>query len=183
MRKSMKKIKQTRKRKRSLSKEDRLKWLAEHPKSRGRPSKMYTDLLTPLTQETADGLLLACYQIMLSAPEDQKHLAPNVRTITLRLPWNFRTLYTRAFPHGLYVGESECKWFVLYRVKVSLLYDFMFKKGFTDVPRTDFTLAVRSVKMELVHLERQLEDLIPVDVLEKMNNKIQEVVDTDNKEE
>jgi len=179
----MKKIKQTRKRKRSLSKEDRLRWLSEHKRGRGRPPRIYTDLLQPLTPEVADGLILALYQVMLTAPKGQENKSPNVRTITLRLPFDYRARYGRQFPMGTKMGASECGWFEFYSVKVSLLYDFLHRLGYATLPRVAFTTAVRSVKMELIHLEKQLEDLIPVDILEKMNNKIQEVVDTDNKEE
>jgi len=140
----------------------------------------YTQMLQPITGETVDGLILALYQIMLCAPVGQEHLSPNVRTITLTLPWNFRTLYTRAFPHGTHVGVSECGWFVMYKVKVSLLYDYLHRLGLVSLQRTDFTNAVRVAKNDLIRLEKEIENLVPQDVLEKVQNKIVETLDKQN---
>lgn len=177
-----KSTKTTRRRKRPLTQQEKLRWLQLHPKPRGagRLNKIYAESLHPISEEELSGLTLALYSIMLNPPRNQEHLVPNKRHITLLLPHNFRALYGREMVMGRLLGYTEDRWHCRYQVRVCRLFDFLYKKGLIPLPRSAFTSLTMSVRAELRAIEKELDNLIPQEVLEKLENKIQKEVDNDN---
>lgn len=173
-------VKKRKRPKRTYTRWQRIEWCETNPKprQRGRLPNMYTELPQLIDEATLDGLTLAMYQIMLGV-KGQQHLRPNKRTIDLVLPHDFRSRLGRSFPMGRHIRDTEDGWFCVYRVKVCLLYDYLYDLGCIEIPRKVFTGLVYSVKMSLLDIEKTLENVVPSDVLENMNEIVKKELTDD----
>lgn len=162
--------------KKILTKEQKLAWLAanKNDKTAGRKPKMWKEFIGTISEDILNAVILACYQVFLTAPKGQEHLPPNKRWIVLQLPYNFRELYGRSFPNGRHEGKSDCGWFVYYRICASRLYDWLHEKGLAPLPRSEFHRTVMKARQELIEIEKSISHLVPVNVREKIEDKVKE---------